>query len=122
MPPDFINIDDPNLFNEVTSEKEWKKTVMTVDGLTAGVVRVYQRDNQAIAINEIVNSLLDPYQVVSGEDGDIDGPYSRKEGQEMLYWYTADCSFAAMRIEFEKDKYQELLENIAKMEIPEATW
>lgn len=120
IPPEYIAIDD-NFYKEVTAKKPFEKTIVTIDGFCGGMGRLYQKGKAVVCINELVEMLLDSSAVKEGEDSCIDGPYTTNETDPtMFYWYTGECSFAAMRLTFEKDNYLELLENMKQFEIPKA--
>lgn len=120
MPTEYMDIDG-DFYKEVTARKPFEKTIVTIDGFAGGMGRLYQKDKAVVCINELVEMLLDPSAVKEGEDSCIDGPYTRNEvNPEMFYWYTGECSFAAMRLAFEKDNYLELLENMQQFDIPKA--
>lgn len=90
IPPDYINID------EAASGEAFKKTIMTMDGPLGGILRIYQRGNDIVCINEVVEQLLDSSAALDDESDSIDGPYTRSpKSPGMLYWYTGECSFAA---------------------------
>lgn len=112
IPPEYINIDG-DFYYEMTRNKPFNKTIITMDGLAGGLVRLYQRGKMVICMNELVDMLLDPSAVKDGEDAYICGPYaSEKENPSTLYWYTDECSFAAGKLDLEKDEYKELLKEI----------
>lgn len=120
MPPEYIDIDG-DLYDDVTSRAPFEKTIVTIDGLYEGMARMYQKEKTVVCINEVVEMLLDPGAVQPGEDGDIVGPYTRNMvNPSMFYWYTGDCSFAADRLDLEKEEYKELLENMQQFNIPKA--
>lgn len=120
MPPEYIDIDGP-LYDDVTSRQPFEKTIITMDGLYGGMIRIYQRDKTIACINEVVDMLLDPSQVKEGEDSNISGPYTRNTPEPtMFYWYTDDCSFAAGRLELDKPEYTQLLAEMASIEIMRA--
>ena len=120
VPPEYIDIDG-DFYYDVTSRKPFEKTIITVDGLYTGMGRLYQKDKEVICINESVEMLLDPTATKEGEDSDIEGPYTREmENPSMFYWYTSECSFAAGRLDLEKEEYKELLRNMQQFEIPKA--
>ena len=113
IPPDYIDIDG-DFYELITRNEPFNKTIITMDGLAGGLIRLYQRDKIVICINELVNMLLDPSAVKDGEDDYIRGPYVLKmENPSMYYWYTDECSFAAGKLDLEKDEYKELLAEIA---------
>lgn len=114
IPPDYIDID------EAASGEAFKKTIMTMDGPFGGMLRIYQRENDIVCINEIVKQLLDSSAALEDESNCIDGPYTRTpEFTGMLYWHTGECSFAACPIEC-KDSAEEFIEEVQKVNIPQS--
>lgn len=122
IPPDYIDIDGA-IYDDVTSREPFQKTIVTIDGLFGGMGRLYQKEKFVICINEVVEMLLDPYAVKEGESSDINGPFTKNmEQPNTLYWYTDECSFAAGRLDFEKENYSELLKNMERFDIPKAKY
>lgn len=114
IPPDYIDID------EAASGEAFKKTIMTMDGPLGGILRIYQREDDIVCINEIVKQLLDSSAALDDESDSIDGPYTRSpQSPGMLYWYTGECSFAACPIEC-KDSAKEFIEEIQEVNIPQS--
>jgi hypothetical protein len=113
MPPDYIDIDKNK--EMVMLDEPLQKTVVIVELSENGQERIYKRGEITEYINEIVNMLLDPKSAQEGEDFEILGPYKNN----FFYWYTDDCSFAATGCEV-GEKYQELLDSMKGISIPEA--
>lgn len=120
MPPEYVDIDGA-IYEDVTSQEPYQKTIVTIDGLFGGMGRLYQKGHAVICVNEVVEMLLDPSAVKEGEDSEINGPYANVPVEHgLFYWYTDNCSFAATRLNFEKENYSELLEFMGQFEIPKA--
>lgn len=93
---------------------------MTMDGPLGGILRIYQRGNDIVCINEIVEQLLDSSAALEDESDCIDGPYTRTpKSTGMLYWYTGECSFAAYPIEC-GDSAKEFIKEVQKVNIPQS--
>lgn len=116
IPPDYINIDDPEVFDRATAKEPYEKTILTMNGIWGEISRLYQKGCNVIPVNEIVDMLLDPSQTMKGEDYNITGPYTTDETTSFLYWYTDNCAFMAMKTESED--YKEILTYLAETEIP----
>lgn len=120
MPPAYTDIDG-DFYDRITAEKPFEKTIIKIDLSDGSTGRLYQKGSDIVCINEIVEMLLDPYGVKAGEDADIDGPYTRnKDDLEMFYWYTADCSFAAGKMNYKEDDYLELFAIMGEFGVPKA--
>lgn len=61
IPPDYIDID------EAACNEVFKKTIMTMDGPLGGILRIYQRGNDIVCMNEIVEQLLDSSAALEDE-------------------------------------------------------
>lgn len=114
IPPDYIDID------KSAGGEAFKKTIMTMDGPLGGILRIYQRRNDIVCINEVVEQLLDSPAALEDESDRIDGPYTRTpKSTGMLYWYTGECSFAACPIKY-GDSVEEFIEEVQKVDIPQS--
>lgn len=114
IPPDYIDID------EAASGEAFKKTIMTMDGPLGGILRIYQRKNDIVCINEVVEQLLDSSAALKDESDCIDGPYTRSsKSTGTLYWYTGECSFAACPIEC-RNSAKEFIKEVQKVNIPQS--
>ncbi len=110
MPPEYININAEQY--ELT--EPFKKTAVILE--TPIPVRVYQKKDKVICVNEMVELLLDPCAVDEGENDTIAGPYDGKN----LYWTNGSCQFAALQAILEKKDYTKFIGDIGRLDIPEA--
>lgn len=118
IPPDYMYIDG-HMHGDINGEP-FKKTIMTIDEKLGGILRIYQRGNDIVCINEIAEQLLDSSAALDNESDYIDGPYAiSPESMKMFYWYTGECSFAALPIKY-GDSEKKFIEGIQKVDIPQS--
>lgn len=115
MPPDYININ----VEQYDLTEPLKKTALILEIPTP--VRVYQKKDKIVCVNEMVEMLLDPYAVNEGENDTIAGPYDRGlKNLNNLYWTNGPCQFVASTVILEKEDYTKFIVDIGQLDIPVA--
>lgn len=75
-----------------------KRTDVLIDRTLEGLIRLFQSQEETIAVKEVIVDLLDG-SPGENEDSYIQGPCRRSGDSAVLFWRTRECTLAALRHE-----------------------